>query len=570
MEQQILNELEMPDSKPVPIISRQDELAKIVQQVEEEAAKTALKLPARRHFNQPNLLAVSSLNSVSEPQNASPYSGVGFSKFQVNLPLPLLDVESLQLLNANIPQASQNISDTALVFWYYRLAEIQGTTPTVDNLYCVRLLPSYYRQEFINNATNYGFNRTFKKYSDLATELAKSCLNDIAWTNSLLDPTNALNYTFPFCPGDISITYNSTLNKFQTAGNYALLPPAYRRWNSSTAYVVGDQVVADAALSIEATYICIQNIAPGVTPPLNLPAYWKRNNQPFVLLWNSGTSYIAGQYVSYLNVLYKSILSSTNITPLGNTTYWTAVDLSVTDFVWNYYLLAGPSDPNVIAKQNSLISGGDQIGMYEISKEWDFQEVGLAYSFPVGIPPQPFNPAPKRLLNTVLGFTWNGIFNPQNLSLISGNTFNQVPSQLTELYNRLRPVPFYTAVALLSEGYGTTPVESNYYTADGYCNLVFSSVIYIYSTLVLGSSVDTQRTSNLLAVMPIACGNLGITFASNFIDNPMTKVQGDLYTVGIELYNEYAEPYNLTNNAVGTFTFKLTYKSPEKIVQNLL
>jgi hypothetical protein len=72
MEQQILNDLEVPDSKPIPIISRQDELAKIVQQVEEEAAKTALKLPARRHFNQPNLLAVSSLNSVSEPQNASP------------------------------------------------------------------------------------------------------------------------------------------------------------------------------------------------------------------------------------------------------------------------------------------------------------------------------------------------------------------------------------------------------------------------------------------------------------------------------------------------------------------
>jgi hypothetical protein len=206
--------------------------------------------------------------------------------------------------------------------------------------------------------------------------------------------------------------------------------------------------------------------------------------------------------------------------------------------------------------------------MYEISKYWDFQELG--FPFPVGIPPQPFNPAPRRLLNTVLGFTWNGIFNPQNLTGISATAFNEIPSQLTELYNRLRPVPFYVPEGLLSEGYGATPTESNYYTADGYCNLVFSSVIYIYSTIVLASSLDTQRTSNLLAVVPLNCGNLGVTFANNFIENPLTKVNGDLYTVGIELFNEYAEPYYLTNNAVATFIFKMTYKSPEKSIQNIL
>jgi hypothetical protein len=70
--------------------------------------------------------------------------------------------------------------------------------------------------------------------------------------------------------------------------------------------------------------------------------------------------------------------------------------------------------------------------------------------------------------------------------------------------------------------------------------------------------------------MPLACGNLGITFGANFIENAMTKVHGDLYTVGIELFNEYAEPYYLTNNAVASFVFKLTYKSAEKVVQNIL
>ena len=562
----LLNELEVSPTKQYPIISREDELAKIVKQVEEEAAQTILKLPARRRFNQPNLLSVSSLNAEVIAPNASPYSSVGFSEFQVNLPLPVLDVESLQLLSANIPQASQNIPDSACVFWYYRLAQIQGTTPTVDNLYCVRLLPSYYRPEFYTG--DYGVNRTFKNYYDVATELAKSCLRDIAWTNWLADPVNALNYTIPFCPGDISITYNSTLNKFQTAGNYALSPPAYKVWNDATAYVVGDQVISVASMSIDVTYICIQNITAGIIEPMNLPLYWQRNNQPFVYSWDSGTDYTKGQYTSYLNILYKAVLNSTGVTPLGNYTYWAEVDMDDTQFVWNNYLLTGPSDPNVIAKQNTLLSDGAQIGMYEISKYWDFQELG--FPFPVGIPPQPFNPAPRRLLNTVLGFTWNGIFNPQNLTGISATAFNEIPSQLTELYNRLRPVPFYVPEGLLSEGYGATPTESNYYTADGYCNLVFSSVIYIYSTIVLASSLDTQRTSNLLAVVPLNCGNLGVTFANNFIENPLTKVNGDLYTVGIELFNEYAEPYYLTNNAVATFIFKMTYKSPEKSIQNIL
>jgi hypothetical protein len=122
----------------------------------------------------------------------------------------------------------------------------------------------------------------------------------------------------------------------------------------------------------------------------------------------------------------------------------------------------------------------------------------------------------------------------------------------------------------LPEVIGSLPTETLTYTADGYCNLVFSSVVYIYSTIVLASSVDTQRTSNLLAVVPLNCGNLGVTFANNFIENPLTKVNGDLYTIGIELYNEYAEPYYLTNNAVATFLFKMTYKSAEKSVQNIL
>lgn len=836
MEQQILNELEVSANKPVPIISREDELAKIVQQVEEEAGKTALKLPARRHFNQPNLLAVSSLNGLPEAPNSTPYSLTGFNSFNVNLPLPLLDVETLQLLNANIPQASQNISDTACVFWYYRLSAYSGAIPNPNNLFFVRLLPSYYKQEFIDNATSYGFNRTFKKYSDLATELAKSCSRDIGFENLQTikfyeDPENVPNVIIPFMKDAISLTYNSTINKFQFTG----IPttPVFVSWVFGTSYAInaivkyGGKVYKSKVNSNTENY---PNTSPNewerlysteavadwnVETPYQAGRYVSYKNSlwlssdptigfpPDALLtnWSSTTTYYVGSVVSYSGTNYSCVVTSFNDIPGSSgswlplnwsslqlypqgavvlysgyyyvskqnnsgvtpnpvfndywtfigTNFWDAATLPNVDSnlpVYNY-LSTGYNDPNVQLAQGSSIQQWNPYNLYErdpasivqykgrnwtngpqtineepfnvddatiiiatgrngiatyqannyftagqvieidglspasfngiyriancdsgsfsvvnnaftslqtttgtgsafypnydgayqyragdvvlwdlnlavpnyyiattdtggqnpspLFRDWRIQiwsdvvdsapNIGLTYSssvtdfvekvevsgsqfllhpFPAQIPGQPSTPSPKRLLNTILGFTFTGTFNPlvyTNINSLSQGAITILKNN-AEFINLLRPVPRYVALGdplgALPETLGSTPTQALTYTADGYCNLVFSSVIYIYSTLVLGSSVDTQRTSNLLAVIPLSCGNLGVTFASNFIDNPMTKVQGDLYTVGIELYNEYAEPYYLTNNAVATFTFKLTYKSPEKIVQNIL
>lgn len=892
MERQILNDLEVSVPKPVSIISREDELDKIVKQVEEEARLTALKLPARRHFNQPNLLSVSSLNATGDPADASPYSQTGYYKFNVNLPLPILDVESLQLLNANIPQASQNISDTACVFWYYRMSAYSGVIPNPNNLFMVRLLPSYYKQEFISSASTYGFNRTFKKYSDLATELAKSCANDLAWNNQLFafaldsEPTNQPSLeNIPFRPNDISLTYNSGINKFQMTGNPT--NPVSVHWDSGTTYALDDIVAyaPDSGLSVPFPIVAYQSLVSENTSniPPDSVTFWKPlYSTECVAKWDSTTVYPAGRYVSYNNELYTSL--STNIYAIpngtfpnwvsGNTYYfgelvvysgtvYTATATSsgttppssgpfyptiyqlytpyVTGFVCDYegayyvalqnstgripstnptywriagpngwfwgialfpnndtnapvynYLSTGYDDPNVAVAQGTgrqvwnpynlyetsqivsyngvsytndyqsqnevpfnvggatitsgvmtgttcvfeaannfsvgqlvnvqtnrpIVNGTFRIiacnsgsftvanslrpstlsitgtaayptfqivgawsnstsytqfnivsyaGQYysaknpntgvapddstelspgvtqgqiywnalgtilyqtndvvfyanqyyrafqsvtdlnqypapansswnrqtwlssgpsppvcnlsEISQTWDMLTLSplfaneLIYQFPYGVPPQPFVVSPKRLLNTVLGFTWNGQFLPTTFQLINQFTTNipRITTENAQLFNRVRPVPVYLVGDPVFElMLGTIPNTTTTYTADGYCNLVFSSVIYIYSTIVLASSVDTQRTSNLLAVMPFNCGNLGVSFGANFIENPLTKVHGDLYTVGIELYNEYAEPYYLTNNAVASFIFKMSYKSAEKSVQNIL
>jgi hypothetical protein len=94
-----------------------------------------------------------------------------------------------------------------------------------EYLHMIRLLPSYYKAELFEPnvqqddelppASRYGYNRTFTDYQDLATELANSCAADPSY-----DSSDFYGLNFPiFEPNDISITYNSALNKFIFTGN---------------------------------------------------------------------------------------------------------------------------------------------------------------------------------------------------------------------------------------------------------------------------------------------------------------------------------------------------------------
>jgi hypothetical protein len=181
--------------------------------------------------------------------------------------------------------------------------------------------------------------------------------------------------------------------------------------------------------------------------------------------------------------------------------------------------------------------------------------------FPEGIPGQPFNPEPERLLNSILGFTWNGIFVPSALT----NLNTTIAGKSVLLYNRLRPVPNYEVVrnpALLGEPPDPPPTATvtRTYTAEGYANLVYSSIVNIYTNIVGGSTLDTVRNTNLVATTSMNCGNLGIAFHGNYIDTPLQRVAGDINELTIELRDEVGEPFFLTNNAIMTATFKITYK----------
>ena len=209
---------------------------------------------------------------------------------------------------------------------------------------------------------------------------------------------------------------------------------------------------------------------------------------------------------------------------------------------FNTYLIAGYDDPNV-----------KQLLQYIQENSTDDDFLNKA-----SIPGNQY--VQGQTLARRLGFTWNGeglIVDNINDYYDNGIEFG---GTIPLFYNRLRISPQYfppesTQTQLRADILGS--IDS--YTADGYCNLVYSSIISIYTTIVGTSTVDTQRNANLLAMIPMDCGNLGVAMVGNYIENALTKIQGDIYSIYIELRDENGQPYYLTNNATTTLLLKLSY-----------
>ena len=789
-----------------------------------EAEQERGMIPAFKVFrsilNQPTLLTISSANAVNLSQTTN-----GFTTFQVNLPRPIFEVDSIQLLNANIPQCSPNVPDTACVFWYYRTSQYSGVVPNTNNLYYVRLLPSYYKPESILNSSNYGFNRTFVSYPDLATELALACSNDLAYYNFSQNVSNqfypANQYEINFIPGDISITYNSRFNRFQMTGSNAFTPFATKPWSNATTYASNDIVYYSNAQSYPntATYQSLVN-ANSNQNPFTATAYWKQIYTDIVYPYGSTTpyrkgaivtysnnlyqaqyqtiglpptntpagflstySYGFGDLVSYLGTNYTNISPSSNVAP-SNASYWlptayTSGTTYPTGFVATYssqywvalqpvlnrappnsvywsnigtgiwatyttssnnpnyrYLSAGFQDPNIISNQgpygipntiayysseelnwspyalyeyqsivryngvsyqantqnlnyvpfdvagavawsstrtyeagvvvlfnnlyfissqrsqgqipsifstywteqlwfpltanvwsetttyglgalvkvnfnyafpelppfyanfislitsnlnhNPLDANNNTNGYWRyddaptfslngITTDFDMLEIypsgsntNLSLRFPSGIAGQPYDAVPRRTLNSLTGFTWNGVMNPSSVasattSTITGTSF-AIQSQSVDLFNRLRPIPDYVVIStdsysnvLLGANARTSSVTQTY-TADGYANLNFSSIISLYTTIASASTMDTDRNTNLLATCPMNCVNLGVTFFEPTITNEIFIRGAQLDTISISMFDEFGNAYVVTNNGVVTITLRLTYK----------
>lgn len=734
MSEPIANYEVQPESKrEVQSRSMMEQLTEeAIQQIEEEQAlqrKSAVSV-FRSMLNQPTLVSISSANANSIGISES------FSEFSVELPRPILKVKSVQLLNANIPECTQNIPNTACVFWYYRLNPFNGSVPNPQNLYMVRLLPSYYKPEFVD-ATGYGYNRTFFGYDEVADELVKSGQFDLAYDN-LVTLDQAGDFagqepyypSMPFLPNDAEITFDPILNKFQMTGMNAYLPliwfgdPSISSigniaWSGSTTYAAGTFAEYNDRIYRSLQAGNLNNTPPSW--PIKRTSWWAfvQGDEGFVRSFDSTAPYSVGSIVYYVRAgegnWWRNKRASVGGIPNLGSTNWELFPLPI-DNIYNRYLIAGYDDPNVAIRQGTqgltwnpynrffglywnqstaiqynsvyylpgmnndlwnvvpfqylttwsgasyyvvndlVVSGGiyyisilpsfnqnpatqtrfwrvinpfysssvnynvgDIVvnatasrsficiqangpasgvqalptatpfintfwqtnywnrdftatassalaGLNAISAEYDMLDTypvtnAFVWPFPAAIPGQPFNPNPKRLLNSILGFTWNGQMNPTSLQ-----TFVDFPTAgnttLVQLYNRLRPVPPYVTSGSLSTGLTSTQaLTTSTFTANGYGNLVYSSVVAVYGSVAGARTLDTQRNTSLLGMTSMNADNLGVSFYGNYIESELIANGEDLYSISIQMFDEFNEPFVLTNNAVVTLTFKMTYEN---------
>lgn len=520
----------------------------------------------RSLLNQPELINLSSANAQIQSPPISPLTFAQYYNFTINLPRPALNVKSLQLLKAVIPQAQCSIPDYSLVFPYYKLRTVPiddtgqvafvdlPSQPTRDNLFFVRLLPSYYKPENMaksrpDNFREYGYNRTFNDYQELVKEVNKACIND---------PLTYLTYEpgdigFQYLPNEIAFSYDEELNKIIFRGLKANLPPEineYTEWDPSVTYSEDDIVFYNLNFYQSIINGNIDNI-----PPLTTQE-WANitntiNGYPS---WSFNFPYAVNNVVQYSGIFYRCIkavpIYDEDPPPADPGSWEDVSQYFASNPSFNAYLIAGYGDKNV----KSLLQ---QIELQLNTNNWDY--IYDDFDVVVSIPGNQY--AEGQTLARRMGFTWD------STGMIYDNTINNIELNSLDFggttalfYNRLRRIPtYYTTNAPVGLGLGPYTGSLDSYTADGYCNLVYSSIISIYTTIVGTSSVDTQRDANLLAMIPMDCGNLGVAMVGNYIDTSLTKIQSDIYSIYIELRDENSQPYYLTNNATTTLLLKLTY-----------
>jgi hypothetical protein len=563
-----------------------DKLQSILDDLEKEAQAKKV-IVSNVYNNQPELISISSDSASITKQNQT---NDAYYSFTVNLQRPALGVKTIQLLKANVPQATAlSFTNGELLFPYYRIKTQENIAgydyfteePNIDNLYYVRLLPSYYPSNIIPNAQLYGFNKTFNNYVELSNELAKACANDLLYTNL---------GTSHFIPNDCLISYNTSFNKFQFTGNNtttAWTPPTWLAgtyqvnaivrysgtnfisetnnntetpvlpftilpWDYTTTYNAKD-IVSYAGINYTARGGSVNAV-----PPDTLGVYWIYSEwdptYDYALFGGDGF----GTPVTYGGVVYTSAVTSTynqGNRPDISPAFWTSTltNWSVyTGALGFSYLIAGYDDPNVLTLQQAINEG-----FLGANPDFFYGAYGLNNIMSIATAPV----TPGKTLAKRLGFTWNGIYSWPGTNSITPFEFTQ-GSSLPIFLNRFRPIPNYQ---LIVEELGDIPIPNNNpftsttYIAENFCNLVYTSILSIISNITTASSLDSTARRNLLWLLPLNCGQLGIAFSDAYIDTPLTKINNDIFQINIELRNELDEPFYISNNGISTFLLKLTY-----------
>jgi hypothetical protein len=488
-----------------------------------EGTKDLAAPPARPFLNQPDRVYISSQDDQSQVVSQTDVQEQTFSQFSVELTKPILNVKSIQLVSATIPQGGLSFPDEECVFWYYKGTKAQiaaRTYFTLANLYYVRILPSYYKPELVYNYTATGYSE---------------------WVATTTYANGAI------------VTYNGKQYISIQAGNINRNPATQTAYWTYQNSVELNALTTFAFNRSYANYTDLNNRLALATA--NDPFYNYTQNQ--IKAWSSTTTYSAGQYVTYNLYLYVSLKSSNlNNIPIISQTFWLVYGLATdipkfvpNDITLTYSATTGRITMNVpTGTTNCYISAGyndtnvqsSSVFLRAITSQSDFLTI-----MPTGYG-QPFTLG--RTLNLRLGFTWDG-----------NNSFLNLTSVISDtsicLINRFRPSPLPNNS--IRELWGAIDSITTY-TADAQPNMVLSNRILIYADFVGPSTTGSGSYENLLCSVANA-GTLGVLNYMATFFNPLTKVAPEIYTIQIYLRTDTGVPYLLPNSSIVGIELAIQY-----------
>ena len=537
----LTDKLEKPPTEPIRNVETfWNRLDSLLINIEEGEANKKNNKEFHSFTNQPERVNISSDSDISTTIGQYGIEEETYNSFRVAIKRPFLDVKSIQLLRASIPNAVSNIPDSQATFWYYRLPYCYSGTITVTGRY---ISVPYDINGVISGSTDtidYNLG-TINDVNGLFVgnfNVANAAYSYVATIYDYSTPTPASIGTISVTAASRAIQQPSTSNLYMNR----LLPSYYKEelFDYSTFKQAQNPFTT---YGFNRTFGSYQDVLSELVKcSLRDPAYDTNNGgtdlSGAVLMRNL---YIPGDITFDFNEQinkFRMTGNNTKLIPVGSP-YRIGV---------RRYLIAGYNDPNIPikAEQLKVLTAG----VSGTTRSLDFPSVAGASMG--GMPYILY-----KTLNMRLGFVWNGII--FSVNIIPNNTTNNV---IRAFLNRLRPLLFDDDTppvppALL--GAITSPQFSIVYTADTYADLIYTGSVSLYADFVGGATYDSITNTQLLACIPMNASNLGVTFYNTTLYCPLTKISDQIYEIEIRMLTDVGAPYNIPNSAIVSLELALTY-----------
>ncbi len=475
----------------------------------------------RSFINQPERIQITSQQDINDydPQRLTTYFN-----FRVPLQRPSLNVKSIQLARASIPNAVPSFPDTDCVFWYYALPWVTLNLGEIraDNAGTPGDLEYYFDSSgnLYNPVTN-ALIADSEVYYDGSANLVQNDATMNGWI-----AIEGVPYTY-----NLAAARDSQIAAPPTPATYV---PVYAADTNDIDYWIAynGKKIADAKLN----YLRYVRLLPSYSL-FNILNYlgnvefaYNRVFDDFDdletemdkataddLIFFSDYNGDVGQFKFVKDLILFEYDSQKKKYSIFNNTLGND---GKTQFTLQPCTL---DDPNWLTAAREL-QNRDRFVYEEFLPE-------LSYI------PQPFTPL--RNLNYRLGFTYP--------------TISRFKQDIDATY-----CPWPYALGLGGQ-LNSIETDAEALFAPGYPDLVNSACVHLYTDITGGATYDTIANRNYLGAIPMNTPTLGVGFHSLPLNNPLTKIPTQINEIYIEMRNDNGDPFYLPNNAIVSCEFILTY-----------